>query len=313
MQYLACPIDRESPLNLEPLRVSSDGDILEGAIRCPACATVFPIRESIPSFVSGPGTEADDEEVSRWKAEEQLLRDVQAAQYDGRIADSVVKAELMGLARLSRIERNHALLDLGCGTGRVTLALADKAQTTVGMDFSFASLKVFEKRIPPDWKGRVHLVQGDAFHLPLRNKIFHQVVSNGVFEHLPGLLENKGPVLEAARVLVDHGVFVFSIYNYSALRAFMARLLPTLTYGAGYHREGFHAGKIYFRRYRWQEIQDLLEAAFEVEHIGGMRIIPKEVLKRGGQIALSLERVLQSSAVSSSLGYYLLVSGRKRG
>jgi ubiquinone/menaquinone biosynthesis C-methylase UbiE len=219
----------------------------------------------------------------------------------------------MGLISLLGIQSTDTLLDLGCGTGRITMAIADKARTTVGMDFSFASLKVFEKRIPPDWKGRVHLVQGDAFHLPLRSRIFHQVVSNGVFEHLPGLLENKGPVLEAARVLANQGVFVFSIYNYSVLRAFMARVFPVLTYGAGYEQEGFHAGKIYFRRYRWQEIQDLLKEAFEVEHIGGMRIIPKGTLKRGGKIALSLERALQGSTVSRSLGYYLLVSGRKRG
>jgi uncharacterized protein YbaR (Trm112 family) len=73
MEYLACPMDRESPLKLEVLRTSRDGDVLEGVIRCPSCARTYPIRESIPSFVSQPDTGSGDEEVNRWKAEEQLL------------------------------------------------------------------------------------------------------------------------------------------------------------------------------------------------------------------------------------------------
>lgn len=113
-------------------------------------------------------------------------------------------------------------------------------------------------------------------------------------------------------MLEDGGLFVLSIYNYSSTRAFLARLIPILTYGERYKQEGFHAGKIYFRRYRWRELKALLSVAFEVKHIAGMRIVPRAVLKRGGRVTLSLEGVLQRLTISKSLGYYVLASGRKK-
>jgi len=217
----------------------------------------------------------------------------------------------MGLNSLLELEDNHVLCDLGCGTGRLTMSLAQKAYCTIGVNFSFESLKLFRRRIADSMRQRIHLIQADIFHLPLRNQLFHRVVSNNVFEHLPGLLKNKSPILETARILKNEGLFVLSIYNFSSIRAFFTRLIPASTYGERYEQEGFHAGKVYYRRYRWEEVIDLLSTAFEVERMAGIRIIPKEILKHGGRLALLVERTLQSSTFSRPLGYYLLASSRK--
>lgn len=312
IKYLACPIDHHGPLDVEGFQKTPEGEIAEGLLHCSTCARTFPIRESIPCFVEHSDVDSAEEGANRWKADEQKMRDLLARNYDSRIPDRVVSAELMGLMYKMNLASNHGLLDVGCGTGRITMSLAKLARVTVASDFSLASLKIFRDRIPVEWKRRVHLVQADAFHLPFRERAFDRIVSNGVFEHLPALLEDRSPVWEAARVLVNDGVFVVSIYNYSMWRVLMTRLFPTVTYGGGYDREGFHAGKIYFRRYRWSEINALLKESFEVAHIGGTRIVPKEILKRGGTMALRLERAFQRLPVSKFLGYYVLAVGRKR-
>jgi SAM-dependent methyltransferase/uncharacterized protein YbaR (Trm112 family) len=313
IDYLACPVDHHSPLKPEIFRATHDGEIEEGMLHCSNCGRRFPIRESIPCFVGDSDIVSSDLNGARsCQVEEKKIRDVYAHKYDSLIADAVVSAEFFGLTSQLDLRSNDALLDIGCGTGRLTISVAKLAGVTVGSDFSFASLRKFRERIPPACKERVHLVQADAFCLPFRNQIFQRVISNGVFEHLPQLLETRKPALEAARVLSNGGVFVCSIYNYSSFRLLMAWILPKLTYGGGYDREGFHAGKVYFRRYQWREIQELLEQSFDVEHIWGMRIVPKEILKRGGKTVLYLEQALQHLRFSKSIGYYLLAKARKR-
>src|SRR5207245_5354946 len=53
------------------------------------------------------------------------------------------------------------ILDLGCGTGRLGLLLADRARV-VGLDVSPAMLEAARSRSA----GRLRLVQGSAFRLP---------------------------------------------------------------------------------------------------------------------------------------------------
>lgn len=251
------------------------------------------------------------EAIGRWKRQEQELRDMQADEYDSHVSDAVVQAEAGALARAAQLERSHRLLDLGCGTGRTTLRFAGRVRTVVGADFSLASLRVFARRIPAHLRERVYLVQADAFQLPFRDESFDRGVSNELLEHLPGLETDRGPIEEVARVLRPGGIFACAIYGYSNVRRMAARLLPALTYGEGYAKEGFHAGRIYYRRYRWHEAKRLLEGIFEVRRVSGLQSVPKALLRRGGAPAQLLERALQRIPVSRVLGYCILVSGRK--
>lgn len=68
----------------------------------------------------------------------------------------------MGLAQSS----GDPILELGCGTGRVLLQLAQAGYTTVGLDNNWAMLAFLREITPPDTSQRVSLVQADlaAFH-----------------------------------------------------------------------------------------------------------------------------------------------------
>lgn len=311
LTYLACPIDRHSPMELRESQPSTDGDIREGELVCPVCKASFAIRESIPMLIPDQPSGRDD--VGRLKAEERRARDADSADYDRRSPAAVVAAKVRGLQRFLNPSPSDLVLDLGCGTGRLTLELVDERCVTVGADFSFASLRIFRDRIPPYRRPLVHLVQADAFHLPFRDGVFDWSVSNELFEHLPGMLETRQPVLEVARVLSQGGRLVVATYNYSAVRALLARVFPATTFGAGYEREGRHAGAIYFRRLSAREFRHVLDAAFVVEQVMGSRVVPKAVLRRGGRAALALELALQGSRLATTLGYYLVAAARKKG
>ncbi len=130
------------------------------------------------------------------------------------------------------------VLDLGCGTGVVSCALNEFAETT-GLDFSDHALKFSATR------GLSHLVRGDATHLPMHEGQFDAIVALDVFEHIE---DDNAAFRESFRVLRNDGVLVLSVPAY--------RLLW------GPHDIALH----HFRRYtKAQVIGRLAMAGFDIE------------------------------------------------
>jgi len=89
------------------------------------------------------------------------------------------------------------VLDLGCGTGRLGMLLADRHAVT-GVDVSGAMLREARRR----YSGRVNLVQGSAFRLPFADSSFGGAVSAFVLRNLDDL---PGAFAEMARVVAPGG------------------------------------------------------------------------------------------------------------
>jgi len=93
------------------------------------------------------------------------------------------------------------VLELGCGTGKNTVWLAERATSVIAMDFSPGMLEVARDRVPLD---RVRLVQHDVRERwPVDDASADVVVANLIFEHLSNV---AGVFAEAARVLRPGGV-----------------------------------------------------------------------------------------------------------
>lgn len=77
------------------------------------------------------------------------------------------------LVRLSGAAPGRRVLDVCCGTGDVSLAVAREGAEVVGLDFSEPMLAVARRRVPKD--GNVTFMQGDALSLPFEADAFDAV------------------------------------------------------------------------------------------------------------------------------------------
>jgi SAM-dependent methyltransferase len=104
---------------------------------------------------------------------------------------------------------NGSILDLACGTGRLSLHLAVLGYQVVGLDSSAEMLAVARAKVDGD---KVIWVQGDAFALPVASASFDAVVALRFAFHFPKL----EPLLSAvAGVLKPGGAIVLDTYNWS--------------------------------------------------------------------------------------------------
>jgi ubiquinone/menaquinone biosynthesis C-methylase UbiE len=110
---------------------------------------------------------------------------------------------------LGFIRPGDVVLELGCGYGRVLPALAAKAGSVVGIDTSFASLRLAEATA-----GNVNrrLVNMDAVKLAFRDGTFNVVacIQNGISAFH---VDQRALIAEAVRVTRVGGTALFSSYS----------------------------------------------------------------------------------------------------
>ncbi len=88
---------------------------------------------------------------------------------------------------LARTEPSATLLEYGCGNGRITLPLARRGATVVGLDLSPPMIQAFRQRLEredPQVRDRVSLVQGDMRKKRLRRRFDGVLCTFNTFLHL---------------------------------------------------------------------------------------------------------------------------------
>ena len=134
-----------------------------------------------------------------WDARVDAWEEVAATETLGALRDRIV--------REAAPRRSDRILDLGAGTGLVTLALAPLAARVAALDISHHMLERLDAHAVAAAISNVDLVAGDMRSLPFDDEAFDVVVSNYAFHHLdePG---KELSLSEARRVLVPGGRLV---------------------------------------------------------------------------------------------------------
>jgi ubiquinone/menaquinone biosynthesis C-methylase UbiE len=127
--------------------------------------------------------------------------------YSEDVRDAVLAA--------ARILPEHTVLDVGAGTGFLTIGAAKRAGRVIALDFSDSMLE--EARNKLDGKN-VEFKIGSAEDIPLPDSSVNTVIGNMVLHHCP---RPAVAVNEMARVLSPGGMLVLSDlteHNYESLR-----------------------------------------------------------------------------------------------
>lgn len=303
LSLLTCPQCRGSLEILDPPS-PIPAEITDGLLHCGACSARFPLSQDILSCL--PASETPDEEEA-WKRAEQEIRDREAAHYDSGYSDGYRDFERLAIMEALRPQRSARVVELGIGTGRIAEAYAEQVRGVVGVDFSRASLLLAReklRRLGVDYC----LIQADVCRLPLREGSFDGVVCAQVFQHLPGESARAQGFSEAGRVLRAGGRFILTVYYHSPEKRWRHRRAPSERSA----KEGSHTGGgIYYHNYGYRELRSLLETAFIVERVSGVRQM-RPYWEERGRFGCAMERISQRTPLGLLSAHLLLGVGRKR-
>ena len=134
----------------------------------------------------------------------------------------------------------RSAIDACCGTGDVTLALAEAGATAVGVDFTREMLARAERKARRGARPRVHFAHGDALALPLKSATADVCT---IAFGLRNVADRASALREMARVLRPGGrvlVLEFTLPPGRLLgalyRAYFTRFLPLV--GRAISRDG---------------------------------------------------------------------------
>lgn len=303
LDLLCCPLDQGAPL------VEAGG-----SLECSTCATRYPVVDGIVVFLTA-------QQLSDQEEKERRLRSDESARYDGMYAGYTDLVEVPTVVR--RIGQPVGpIIDAGCGTGRITEALAALAQPIVAVDYSEACLRRMQQRTEG---AAVLAVQADLRQLPLRSGVMAAAISIEVHPHQRDRRREQY-LAELARVMAPGAPLSISTLNYNLVfRAWKAlgnqqARIGTQVFGNDYP----------YRRFDREEFRRELAAHFDVEELTGIRNIPARSLagavartgwRQGGDRVLTLmnehgykvDHYLERTALAGMVGFFWLARAVKAG
>ncbi len=212
---------------LKCLKCGGELSVLSEMCSCQACSAEWPIVGGIPRFFEVPDYYWG--EVGRDQAR-QLLAAVRQESWSDvvrtRFADDEdMRRGLLDLQRASwapmlGLDERSVALDVGCGYGAITHSISRLVGEVYSIEAIAERIEFTQERLRQECIRNVHLIQASATALPLMDKSFDVVVTNGVLEWVgewDTLDDPRSTQLKflstIRRLLKDDGVLVIGIEN----------------------------------------------------------------------------------------------------
>ena len=114
------------------------------------------------------------------------------------------------------------LLELGCGTGRLLIPLAEAGSEVTGVDYSAPMLAYARRKmasLPHHVASRITLIQGDIRHICLRRQFSLIFIPLNTFVHLLTRRDQQRALTAVARHLSPEGRLIIDLVNPTMLPA----------------------------------------------------------------------------------------------
>lgn len=151
----------------------ASGDVVSAQLECGECHAIYPIKNSVPRFVS------EDNYANSFGYQWNLHM---KTQLDSATGFPISRNRLFAVTGWPKNMGGELVLEAGSGAGRFTEILLETGATVFSFDFSSA---VDANRSNNGRCSNLNLFQGDIFNIPLQKKSFDKVMCLGVIQHTP--------------------------------------------------------------------------------------------------------------------------------
>jgi len=165
------------------------------------------------------------------------------------------------------------VLELGCGTGRIAIPIAESGLHVTGMDISQKMLERAEQKrssLAPERRDLLHLIRGDMTSFELREQFPLIIIPFRPFQHLLSVESQLSCLTSARHHLADGGRLVMDFFQTDASRMHDPKFLEA-HFVAEYEMSGARKVRLFERIaafHRAEQCNDV-EMAFEVTQPGG--------------------------------------------
>ena len=165
------------------------------------------------------------------------------------------------------------VLELGCGTGRILIPVAESGITTVGLDRAPAMLAILRRKLAAlsaDVQRRIELVEGDMRDFSLGQRFKLAIIPYRAFLHLLTPEDQRQALSCIREHLADDGRLVFNIFDprLEIITAHFGSLGACLKRGAEFvHPDTGHRVIVWDTR-QYDPERQMLEQYFIFEELG---------------------------------------------
>ena len=185
------------------------------------------------------------------------------------------------------VREREAVLDVGCGDGRVYEIFRDKGVSYAGVDLSedvIAKAKARWAKEAAD--GKVAFEAGDLLDLPVEDGRFDVAVAAGILHHVPSAAYRAKALSELSRAVRPGGYVLIAVWNF-----WQPRHWGVLFHQMFGKKNGWDFGDLkiswkkprfprYYHAFRAKELKMLCEAA-------GLEVVEQHYVKKGELVGWS--------------------------